>query len=115
RRNGLPWNVAVGDHRIPDRLNRFLAHLRNFLPEQDRERVTISTAHGFKGLESPAVIVLDALAGEYPLIHPSWVFLRVFGHSPEVIEAEERRLFYVAMTRASRSLALVTDANRPSP
>jgi DNA helicase-4 len=44
------------------------------------------------------VIVLDAVKRSYPLIHPNWVFLRVFGDSIDSIEDEERRLFYVATT-----------------
>jgi DNA helicase-4 len=96
-------------------LDRFLMHIRSFVPEDDRARVTISTAHGYKGLEQSAVIVLDAMQGSYPLIHPSWLFLRIFGDSLETIEKDERRLFYVAITRAQHSLALITDNSRRSP
>lgn len=98
-----------------DRLDRFLDHVRSYLPEKDRRRVTISTAHGYKGLEKPAVIVLDAVKRSYPLIHPHWVFLRVFGDSIDQVEDEERRLFYVAITRAKNSLALLTETPSRSP
>jgi DNA helicase-4 len=113
RRNGVPWyvNYAAG---LPggglDGLERFAEHIRSFLPEEDRARVTASTAHKYKGLEKEAVIVLDADQGSYPLIHPNWVFLRVFGDSVAGIEAEERRLFYVALTRSQHSLVFVSDA-----
>lgn len=61
------------------------------------------------------MIILDGIEGSYPLIHPSWVFNRVFGDSFAEIEAAERRLFYVAVTRARKSLVILTELRRPSP
>jgi DNA helicase-4 len=117
RRNGVPWYVNYGETAIgaSDRLVRFLEHVRSFLPEEDRGRVTIYTAHGFKGLEQSVVVILDAIERSYPLIHPNWLFLRVFGDSIDQIEDEERRLFYVAVTRAKDLLALLTETPSQSP
>ena len=117
RRRGLPGYISydASFERIPDKLVRFLEHVRSYLPEEDRGRVSISTTHGYKGLESDSVIVLDAVDRSYPLIHPSWAFTRIFGDSLGQIESEERRLFYVAMTRAKDSLALLTDMPEGSP
>jgi len=113
----VPWYVNYDDTvgRIPDALLRFLEHIRSHLPEEDRGRVTVSTVHQYKGREQRGVIVLDAIARSYPLIHPNWVFHRVFGDSIDRIEIEERRLFYVAITRAQESLALLTDTLGQSP
>ena len=62
------------------------------------------------------MIVLDANQGCYPLIHPNWVFLRLFGDTLERIESEERRLFYVALTRSKQTLVIVSDdPERESP
>ena len=80
-----------------------------------KERISISTAHKYKGLEKPMVIVLDAVARSYPLIHPDWAFSRVLGDSPEKITKEERRLFYVALTRAIEKLVIITDGRSKSP
>ena len=117
RRNGVPWYVNYRNTRERSLgvLERYLAEIQSYLPEEDRRRVTISTAHKYKGLEKAAVIVLDAVDGSYPLIHPNWVFLRMFGDSPETIQAEERRLFYVAVTRAMSTLALITEERLVSP
>lgn len=117
RRNHIPWyvNDSRASARISDPLEGFLAEVRSHLPEDDRRRISISTTHRYKGLEQAAVIVLDAIERSYPLIHPSWVFLRVFGDSLDKLEEEERRLFYVAVTRASSSLCLVTEDHRRSP
>jgi DNA helicase-4 len=116
RRNNVSGYVRYrqSSRQIRDGLERFLDHLRSFLPEADRERVTIRTAHRSKGLEDHAVVILDANEGSYPLIHPSWVFMRVFGDSLEEIEAAERRLFYVAVTRARTNLVILTDMRRVS-
>ena len=113
-----PWyvNYTTDLQGGLDALERFAEHIRSFLPVDERKHVTASTAHKYKGREREAVIVLDADEGSYPLVHPNWVFLRVFGDSVESIEAEERRLFYVALTRAQHSLVILhDDPTRASP
>jgi DNA helicase-4 len=117
RRNGLPWYISYDESTAAalDSLERFAEHVRSYLPEEDHRRVTISTAHRYKGLEQAAVIVLDAVARSYPLLHPTWIFLRVFGDSIDRIEAEERRLFYVAITRAKEHVVILTDSLSQSP
>lgn len=48
-------------------------------------------------------------------IHPDWVFSRIFGDSSEKITQEERRLFYVALTRAIDTLVIFTEGRGKSP
>jgi DNA helicase-4 len=117
RRNGVPGytNYGEGTSSASDGLQRFKEHVCSHLPEDDRGRVDVSTTHKYKGLQRSAVIVLDAVEKSYPLIHPNWVFLRVFGDSIDTIEDEERRLFYVAITRSKDALALVTETPIESP
>ena len=117
RRNGVPWFVNLQTARGPGRprLEALLDHLRRYLATEDRKRLSISTAHKYKGLEKDAVIILDAVDRSYPLIHPRWVFMRVFGDSVDQIVDEERRLFYVAVTRAKQVLFLMTENARSSP
>ena len=95
-------------------LQAFVEHIRSFLPEEDRVRVKASTVHSFKGLEETAVVVIDALGGSYPLIHQTWGFLRVFGDTLTQIVEDERRLFYVAASRAVKTLLLFTESHRES-
>ncbi len=118
RRSSAPWhNIQYTDTELreSDEQERFRSHICSYLPEDDRERVTISTTHKYKGREREAVIILDATDSNYPLIHPHWFFQRIFKDRIDKIEREERRLFYVAVTRAINSLALITDEQTQSP
>jgi DNA helicase-4 len=84
------------------------------LLDAQKERVSISTSHGYKGLEAETVVILDVVQRSYPLIHPNWVFTRVLGDSVQKLIGDERRLFYVACTRAVNTLILITESDRES-
>lgn len=64
---------------------------------QDDECLTLSTIHQAKGLEWDAVFIIGLTEGQFP--HQRSM-------EPEARLEEERRLFYVAMTRARRHLTL---------
>jgi DNA helicase-4 len=117
RRNGIPWyvNWTTGAAAPTRGLQGFLDHLRSFLQPDQHERVTVSTAHRFKGLERDDVIVIDAVSRSYPLVHPDWIFGRVLGVTLDDLVAEDRRLFYVAVTRARNALYLITEPRSESP
>jgi superfamily I DNA/RNA helicase len=72
--------------------------------------LTLSTIHATKGLEFDHVAVLGLDAGHFPNPHSL-----AEADSPERALEEERRLAYVAWTRARRSLTLVYDPDAPSP
>ena len=115
RKNSLPWPVNhqdQGHSSGESELDRFLELLRSRLPDELAEKVTISTVHKYKGLEKDVVIVLDAVSGCYPLIHPHGIFTRVLGDTIERVGAEERRLFYVALTRAVENLFILTKEDK---
>jgi len=71
--------------------------------------LTFATAHATKGLEFDHVAVLGMERGRFPSA-------RSLADAPDPARAleEERRLAYVAWTRARRSLALVYDPAAPS-
>ncbi len=70
--------------------------------QKDTDSITITTMHGSKGLEFRAVFLMDANEGITP-------------HKKALLEAdleEERRLFYVAMTRAMEHLYIFSAKER---
>ena len=84
-----------------------------------RLRVEFSTVHAAKGREADYVVVLDlrdARRGFPSQVEDDPLLDLVLPPPPEgeYPHAEERRLFYVAMTRARRGTYLVADALRPS-
>ncbi len=77
--------------------------------------VTAITAHGSKGQEAHTVIILDATQRQFPKVHPDNLLFRPFGVTPKAVLDEERRLFYVAMTRAEHRLFVLTEKGDESP
>jgi DNA helicase-4 len=81
-------------------------------------RVTFRTVHSAKGLEADYVVVPGMTTGTYGF--PSTIaddpVLDLAMPSPESFEhAEERRLFYVALTRARHHVTLIASPQRMSP
>ncbi len=87
-----------------DDLEKFLSELTLYTyageklveEEEEKDFVVLSTIHQAKGLEWYAVFILRLVQGEFPSYK-----------SMENIE-EERRLFYVAVTRAKKELYVIT-------
>ena len=91
----------------PSALVTRLGELRERIRQGDSDPNSpflLSTIHGSKGLEYQRVILMDVADGVLPLADPP------LGEHPDpaAVEAyeEERRLFYVAMTRAKEELFL---------
>ena len=94
--------------RCGDDLEAFLSELAlgaevdTFDPRADR--IALLTMHASKGLEFPVVFMIGCEDGLLPM------------RLPGTDEAEERRLFFVGMTRARSSLYLSgTRRREPSP
>ena len=71
----------------------------------------LSTVHASKGLEYDRVIVMDVLDGLFPAVDMSVKESELGEKERETLE-EERRLFYVAVTRARVQLELLTYAGK---
>ncbi len=87
------------------------------VPQFDHIAVSGLTFHRSKGMEADYTILLDVSEGNYGV--PSRIeddeLLNIVIPQPEAYAyAEERRLFYVALTRASRGAYLLANARLPS-
>ncbi|MCE9634825.1 MAG: RecQ family ATP-dependent DNA helicase [Planctomycetes bacterium] len=103
------WTELLGDERAPPAA--FVDFLLEALSDQRRglvvgEGLFLGTAHGAKGLEFEHVFVLD---GNWGAVRQS------DARAPDDIAAEDRRLYYVAMTRAKASLHLMRRADERNP
>ncbi|MGO6746624.1 UvrD-helicase domain-containing protein [Rhizobium ruizarguesonis] len=86
-------------------------------PKFESIEVSGLSFHRAKGLEADYTILLDVSEGDYGV--PSRIeddeLLNLVMPQPESFEyAEERRLFYVALTRASRGVFLLPNSREPS-
>lgn len=91
------------------------------LPQLRRQYPNLSlrfmTVHRSKGLEADHVVVLKAASGRmgFPSEIVDDPLLDLVLPKPEQYDhAEERRLFYVALTRARKSATILADRQRPS-
>jgi superfamily I DNA/RNA helicase len=105
----ISWSVPYPD--LPA-VRSAIAERRALLTDLRRDDAPLSfaTAHATKGLEFDHVAVIGLEAGRFPS-------RRTLEESPEPTRAleEERRLAYVAWTRARRTLTLIYDPDAPSP
>ena len=86
----------------------YLRMLVSVPPDPSSEGLILSTVHSSKGLEYETVYLLDVLDGILPAVtEPK-------GPEEERRYQEERRLFYVAMTRAKDHLYLFSCLDRSS-
>lgn len=79
--------------------------------------LTFSTVHSAKGMEADYVVLLDAVEGVqgFPSEIQDDPVLRMFLAADDVFpDGEERRLFYVALTRARKRVYITTQTGRLS-
>jgi len=92
---------------------------RDWVPNEDFPglKITYRTVHGSKGLEADYVVLVNLEFGRHgfpseieddPILNLAMSELEAFEH------AEERRLLYVALTRAKKQAFLVTKQNKDS-
>jgi len=118
---------AYGEIAEHDRVPAFVEHL-GLLREAgddpavaeadpDEDAVSVLTVHKAKGLEFPVVVLLGCAEGKFPVPRRSEplelppALLRAAQPRGDAQLQEERRLFYVAMTRAKERLLLTSAAD----
>ena len=82
--------------------NYLLDNSRTTLLDERAEKVTLMSVHASKGLEFPIVLIMGLEEGSFPSEKSC----------NDADMEEERRLFYVAMTRASEQLVLSRSVSR---
>lgn len=113
-RNGKVKVFVIGRYRTDEK----------YVPQQAASgawtnlSISFNTVHGSKGLEADYVVLPRVVRGVYSfpssmLDDPVLQLAMPSGESYPF--SEERRLFYVALTRARRSVVVVTVENRLSP
>ena len=105
----LGWSVGFGD--VPAFVAGFEATRERIGALRDPAApIELATVHGSKGREWETVVLIGFEADRIPNRRSL-----VDAAQPERAMEEERRLAYVALTRATRRLMLAFDPSRPSP
>jgi DNA helicase-2/ATP-dependent DNA helicase PcrA len=116
---------------VADRVHAFVDHLELLVeagedpqavePDPDQDQVRVLTVHRAKGLEFPVVFVVNLVSQKFPtqkrtdpLELPAALYQEPMA-SGDYHMAEERRLFYVALTRARDLLVLTSAADHGGP
>ncbi len=116
--------ARYGEIAAYDRVPEFVKHMDDLIAagddpavaeaEVDQDAVNILTVHKAKGLEFPIVFLVNCVADRFPTRHRGepialpGPLIKDILPSGDFHLQEERRLFYVAMTRAQRELYLTS-------
>ena len=131
RSNGTTLENVIGllkkDPHVKDASLLILSRYNHLLPDRSAMKDLINiwpgqlspplTVHRSKGLEADYVIVTGLSADKYGFpseFEDDPLLSLVLARPDEYEHAEERRLFYVALTRARRQVHLIVDRAHPS-
>jgi DNA helicase-2/ATP-dependent DNA helicase PcrA len=98
--NGIQeFSISAKEEGTPDKLNNYMEDValltdQDSDKEEDKDRVTLMTIHSAKGLEFKNVFIVGVEENLFPSTQMGQKTLEDF--------EEERRLFYVALTRAEQ-------------
>ena len=125
--SGLPGNKIFVLARVNRQLKELsqkmkLAGIKHVVKSDEMKRsvtsgkddVTLATIHAIKGLEAQMVFVVGCNAPNFPCKgseHPVIDMVKIEEYDKE---EEERRLFYVAMSRAKNSLYMTYHGKKPT-
>ena len=99
------------------RYNRLKPDIRALRKTWPNLAISFRTVHASKGMEADYVVLLGLNGGQYAFpteIVDDPLLDLVLSRPETVANAEERRLFYVALTRARRHVFLIAGDGRPS-
>lgn len=99
--------IANGTNSIYEflaKLDSLQEIIKNAKENKNSLAVTLSTIHSAKGLEFDKVYILDLVEGDFPSLNS----LELSGLGDYELLEEERRLFYVGMSRARKNLTLLS-------
>ncbi len=111
RKNSFKISIELSEFK--EKLHKVLKD-KGICPEKPHEQIKVMTLHKSKGLEADVVVILEANQYVIPNIHPDNVLYSVFGETPTVTLTDERRLFYVAVTRAKEKCYILYEQERKS-
>jgi len=99
--------ISIAQHErtiveFANRLTNLEEQMNSSYKKKNSNAVTLTTIHSAKGLEWEEVIVIDLVEG----IIPERETIKAEQNGQKELIEEERRLFYVGMTRAKRHLTL---------
>jgi DNA helicase IV len=77
-------------------------------------KITSSTIHRYKGQEKDIVIIIESDNRNFPKLHPNSEFFSLIDFTLKDIRDEERRLFYVAASRAKKNLYVIYSKSEDS-
>lgn len=100
-------NIAAGTYSVYEFMAKLetLKHtIEDAKNNKDKDSVTLTTVHSSKGLEFDNVYIIDLIEGDFPSLNS--LELESLGDDKPL--EEERRLFYVGMTRARNNLNLLS-------
>ena len=102
---GYGWTPEIGKNSMKV----------TYSPRRDLDMIFM-TIHGSKGLQADYVISLNNKIGKYgfPSNRDEPPVIKLLLNGDDTQYDEERRLFYVAMTRAKKGLYLASNSNRQS-
>lgn len=122
-------DVGLNDTFVLARTNKILLELSRVMKEkgishvvrsdesngkvsEDREGVTLATVHAIKGLEAKRVFVIGANESNFPCKATDHPAVEMVKRDDYDREEEERRLFYVAVSRAREELIITYTKNQ---
>ena len=106
------WFISLEVFR--ERLKKTVSKLGIMKADEFDQKVSVLTMHRAKGLEADTVIILEADDGIIPSYHQDTHLFEIFGESEKIALDDQKRLFYVAITRAKKNLYILHNEQHES-